>query len=74
MPGGDGYQLIRAVRALSPAEGGLTPAVALTAYGTERDRVQAREAGFDQHVIKPVTPALVISAVAELAGRSMAPG
>jgi CheY-like chemotaxis protein len=73
MPGSDGYQLIRAVRALAPADGGLTAAIALTAYGTEQDRARARDAGFDQHLIKPVTPALVTSAVAELAGRAVAP-
>ncbi len=71
MPGTDGYEMIRRVRALPPAEGGLTPAIALTAYGTEQDRQRAREAGFDDHLVKPVTPTLVTQAVAELAGRSV---
>ncbi len=70
MPGGDGYEMLRRVRALPADRGGLTPAIALTAYGTEQDRLRAREAGFDQHLTKPVTPTLVTNAVAELAGRS----
>jgi len=45
MPGEDGYSRIRRVRALDPAEGGRTPAVALTAYGRPEDRVRSLSAG-----------------------------
>ena len=56
MPDEDGYALIRKVRALSPAEGGTTPAVALTAYGRPQDRLLALNAGYNMHVPKPVDP------------------
>ena len=73
MPGEDGYSLIRKVRALDPAEGGRTPAVALTAYGRPEDRVRSLSAGFSMHVPKPVDPVELGVIVANLAGRSIEP-
>ena len=67
MPGEDGYALIRSVRALADAEGGRTPAVALTAYARPTDRAKALEAGFQAHLAKPVEPAQLISTVAAMA-------
>ena len=54
LPGIDGYELARRLRArlLPPAERPLL--VAVTGYGSERDRARALEAGFDYHLIKPV--------------------
>jgi CheY-like chemotaxis protein len=69
MPGEDGYSLIRRVRALDPAEGGRTPAIALTAYGRREDRLLAIAAGFSMHVPKPVDPAELTTLVAGLALR-----
>jgi PAS domain S-box-containing protein len=40
MPGRDGYQLIRAVRALPVEQGGATPAIALTAFARSEDRTR----------------------------------
>jgi CheY-like chemotaxis protein len=68
MPGEDGYQLIRLVRALSADEGGTTPAVALTAYGRPQDRRRALDAGFNIHVPKPVDPGELTAVIAELVG------
>jgi two-component system CheB/CheR fusion protein len=31
--------------------------VAVTGFGQRRDRERAREAGFDDHIVKPATPA-----------------
>src|SRR4030095_15834632 len=56
MPDDDGYSLIRKVRSRSAAQGGQVPAVALTAYAREEDRVRALSAGFQVHVAKPVRP------------------
>jgi CheY-like chemotaxis protein len=56
MPGEDGYELIRKVRALGPTDGGETPAIALTAYGRPYDRVRSVSAGYNRHVVKPVDP------------------
>src|SRR5262249_13802990 len=69
MPGGDGYSLIRRVRALEPDRGGKTPAVALSAYGRPEDRVRSLMAGFNFHVSKPVEPSELVTIVASLAGR-----
>lgn len=41
--------------------------VAVTGYGREQDRIRSREAGFVRHFVKPVDPAAILSAVAELA-------
>jgi signal transduction histidine kinase/ActR/RegA family two-component response regulator len=70
MPGEDGYSLIRKVRALSPDEGGLTPAVALTGYGRTQDRTRSLAAGYSMHVPKPVDPGELTAIVASVAGRT----
>jgi two-component system CheB/CheR fusion protein len=69
MPGQDGHDLIRAVRALPPERGGRIPALALTAYASIEDRDAALAAGFQQHAAKPVEPGDLAAAVAVLAGR-----
>jgi len=69
MPDQDGYELIRKLRALSPQNGGQTPAIALTGYASRKDRERALEAGYDQHIAKPIEQADMISAIAALIGR-----
>src|SRR5919197_36845 len=66
MPGEDGYQLIRRLRALESARGLATPAIALTAYAGDTDRALALDAGFQLHVPKPVDPANLVSVIAGL--------
>src|SRR5262249_22319846 len=51
MPGMDGYEGARRIRARSP--GPRPTIVALTGWGQEKDRREAREAGFDHHLVKP---------------------
>jgi CheY-like chemotaxis protein len=54
LPGLDGYQVARKVReTLSPDEVFL---IALTGYGRPKDRQAVKEAGFDEHLIKPLNP------------------
>jgi signal transduction histidine kinase/ActR/RegA family two-component response regulator len=69
MPGEDGYSLIRKVRALDPAQGGRTPAIALTAYGRTQDRILSLAAGYSMHVPKPVDPGELTTIVASVAAR-----
>jgi CheY-like chemotaxis protein/anti-sigma regulatory factor (Ser/Thr protein kinase) len=64
MPGASGYELIRDVRALPPMAGGLTPAIALTAYARDEDRARVLAAGFQTHLAKPALPADIVNAVA----------
>jgi CheY-like chemotaxis protein len=70
MPDMDGYTLISKLRALTPEQGGRTPAVALTAFARSEDRRQAMLAGFDVHVAKPVEPGELIAVVSRLARRN----
>jgi signal transduction histidine kinase/ActR/RegA family two-component response regulator len=67
MPDEDGYSFIRRVRALSDADGGRVPALALTAFAREEDRTKSLTAGFTTHIGKPVNPDALSSAVANLA-------
>ena len=68
MPNVDGYELMRRVRALPSAEGGRTPAIAVTAYARSDDAARAFAAGFQRHVPKPIDPTEMVFAVANLAG------
>ena len=52
LPGMDGYQVAGALRSLPDLHGALI--VALTGYGQESDRQRSRQAGFDNHLVKPV--------------------
>ena len=70
MAGEDGYDLIRQVRKLPAQRGRDLPALAVTAYGEEGDRVKAMAAGFQAHVAKPVAPRELVIEVARLAGRT----
>ncbi len=70
MPGRDGYELVRSIRALSPGRGGLIPAIALTAYAAAEDRERALSAGFQKHLAKPVDSAVLITAIAALVDRT----
>ncbi len=54
MPQEDGYSYIRRVRTLGPAEGGRTPAIALTAFADKDHERAAFEAGFDVFMSKPL--------------------
>jgi CheY-like chemotaxis protein len=58
------------VRTLPAERGGRVPALALTAYGEERDRLRAIAGGFQAYVTKPVAPVQLVTAVARLAGRT----
>ncbi|MEG3844242.1 chemotaxis protein CheB [Microcoleus sp. herbarium14] len=69
MPEEDGYFLIREVRTLAAEAGGAIPAVALTAYASDKERQRAIEAGFNEHIAKPVKPVQLALIVANLAGR-----
>jgi PAS domain S-box-containing protein len=70
MPFEDGYTLIRRVRDLETQGGEILPAVALTAYLREEDCEQAIASGFQRHMSKPVDTTQLVTAVAELAGRT----
>ena len=66
MAGENGYELIRKVRSLGPAEGGHIPAIALTAYAGMADRRRALLAGFQTHLSKPVEPDDLLTVILSL--------
>jgi CheY-like chemotaxis protein len=70
MPDGDGLTLIRCVRKLPLDKGGGIPAIALTAYARDDDRLKAIEAGFHTHLAKPVEPLKLIAVVTTVTGRA----
>jgi signal transduction histidine kinase len=71
MPEMDGFTLIEQVRALDPDFGGRTPAVAVTAYASPQDRLRALQAGYQNHVAKPVEAEELAIVIASLAGRAV---
>ena len=71
MPGLDGFDLIRAVRAQEDA-GESSPrltAVALSAYASAEDQARALAAGFQDYAAKPIDPADLVAVVARTARR-----
>jgi signal transduction histidine kinase/DNA-binding response OmpR family regulator len=54
LPGVDGYEVARRLRAVDGPDRALL--VALSGYGREEDRQRSREAGMDAHLTKPVDP------------------
>jgi PAS domain S-box-containing protein len=65
LPGMDGVELLRAIRASERNR--TVPAVAVTAYARLDDRARALSAGFQAHVSKPVDPAALLRVLATAA-------
>lgn len=67
MPGMDGYALVRELRSREAScNESPVPAVALTAFARSEDRERAFDAGFTEHLTKPIDPATLVTAVARL--------
>ena len=58
LPGVDGLEVLRRLRALGPV-----PVVILTARGEEIDRIQGLELGADDYVVKPFSPRELVARV-----------
>ena len=54
LPAMDGYELVGRLRATG-ALASSARVLAVTGYGQDADRRRAKEAGFDEHLVKPVT-------------------
>ena len=63
LPGIDGYEVARRVRARDRRRPVL---IALTGYGQPEDRRRALEAGFDDVLVKPVDPAALTALLVTL--------
>jgi CheY-like chemotaxis protein len=63
MPEEDGYVLMQRVKEWELINQRRIPAIALTAYAGEQDRLRAIAAGFAAHLTKPVEPELLVTSV-----------
>jgi CheY-like chemotaxis protein len=63
LPGIDGYEVARRIRA---GNGRRPLLIALTGYGQPEDKRRAAEAGFDSLLVKPVDPAALTELLATL--------
>jgi signal transduction histidine kinase/CheY-like chemotaxis protein len=64
LPGMDGYELARRLRALPQLR--QLRLAALTGYGSAEDRRRSQEAGFDEHLVKPVEMETLHALLADL--------
>jgi PAS domain S-box-containing protein len=65
LPGIDGYQVATQIRAKLRNRSRL---IALSGYGQQKDRQQAFDAGFDDHLLKPVDPARLLTVLSAARG------
>lgn len=68
LPEIDGHEVARRLRAGAGTSG--IPLIALTGYGLEHDRQSAVNAGFDVHLVKPVSTIALIEAIDVCISRS----
>jgi CheY-like chemotaxis protein len=68
MPGMDGYEVGRRLRA-DPATADVVM-IAVTGYSHTEARTRSKNAGFDQHIVKPVDPAALIQSLSRLGSRA----
>jgi CheY-like chemotaxis protein len=67
MPDVDGFELMRRIR--RRAATAAIPAIALTAFTRQDDRVKALQAGFTDYLAKPVEPAALADAIRRAVAR-----
>ena len=63
LPGMDGYDVLRQVRARPQQDGRCVPAVAVTAYARMYDHTKSLAAGFNAHIAKPIEPTTFVAAL-----------
>ena len=65
LPDGSGHQLLGRLREVRPIQG-----IVLSGYGMERDVAQSREAGFLDHLTKPVNVERLLRVIDQFAART----
>ncbi len=63
MPGMDGYEFVRLLRARAPDRGGKIAALALTAFAGLGDAARAHASGYQGHLSKPISPDALAQAI-----------
>jgi len=66
LPDGTGWELMRQLRDRHAMKG-----IALSGYGMEEDQQRSREAGFCDHVIKPVDPTRLVEVIQRVAANQV---
>ena len=69
MPGMDGYEFVKLLRARPPERGGRVAALALTAFAGLGDAARAHASGYDEHLSKPISPDALAEAIVALKSR-----
>jgi PAS domain S-box-containing protein len=67
MPKLNGYEVCQRIRGRAWGKNILI--VAQTGWGQEEDKLRTRDAGFDEHLVKPVDPMMLINLIAACKGR-----
>ena len=63
MPGCDGFEMLREIRALEKDGKPRIPIIAMTALGSKADRKRSFDAGFRAYLQKPFTPDQLIGTI-----------
>ena len=58
LPDGTGYDVMRAIRKKCDC-----PGIAMSGYGMEEDQLRSREAGFSEHLVKPIDVPQLLAAI-----------
>ena len=66
MPVMNGYEATKMIRSLDREDAKAIPIVAMTANAFTEDRIRAKEAGMDEHIVKPVDVGLLIKVIHKL--------
>lgn len=66
LPGLDGHELARRIRHDPELSDGLLLLAALTGFAGAEARAKSRDAGFDDHLVKPVDPEAILAMLASL--------
>ncbi|MCC6493553.1 MAG: PAS domain-containing protein, partial [Pirellulales bacterium] len=75
LPGEDGFDLLRRIRALEAEFGAAaTPAIALSAFAGRQHRRMAEEAGYGDYVAKPASSATLLAAISRQLPKRAAAG
>ena len=69
LPDTDGYTLARQFKAIPQQSAARL--VAVTGYGTAQDIARAHDAGFDQHIVKPIDIDLLLEELQQVVQRAV---
>ena len=61
-----GYEAAKTIRSLERADAKVIPIIAMTANAFTEDRLSAKEAGMDEHIVKPVDAKVLVKVIHEL--------